>query len=321
VSVTTSRARRREAAQECDPSGALDAAPPWAADAAEEAVPALLRRVFGETAHAGDYVPREATQRAAARLEGALMRGRGPGAVLTGPPGLGKTLLLRVLEARMRAPDEPGSGPRGSWPAGDRACDGAGMPRESAAVSSVSTFHLPVHLPVGELCTWAVALTGERPPADGIGRLRALAARARARGAAVVLLIDDANSMPLETARAMSGLVAQCDGALRLALAAPDDARTSRVVAALGLDLVEHRLDEPMSEEETHRHVSEKLRRADAPPALWRRLDADRIRGLHALSGGNPRRLHLLAGEVLRGEPGRRVLARLEPEWSGLIAD
>jgi len=113
--------------------------------------------------------------------------------------------------------------------------------------------------------------------------------------------------------------VAASDGALRLALASTDDARASRVVAALGIEVAAHRFDEPMSESETCHYVTERLRRADAGPAAWRVLDATRIRGLHALSGGNPRRLHVLATELLRGEAGRHVLARLEPDWAGLL--
>lgn len=139
------------------------------------------------------------------------------------------------------------------------------------------------------------------------------------RGRALLLLIDEANSMPIETARALGALVAASEGALRLALVSTDDARASRVVAGLGVEVVEHRFDEPMSEAETCHYVTERLRRADAGPAAWRVLDATRIRGLHALSGGNPRRLHVLAAELLRGEAGRHVLARLEPEWAGLL--
>jgi type II secretory pathway predicted ATPase ExeA len=245
--------------------------------------------VFGESADPAEYVAREASDRALGRL-GSALRAGAPCALLWGPPGLGKTLLLRVLEQRVRALARP--------------------------------LHLAyASLSIEDLAAWALGLAEEPSAADPVAALARLARAEAARGRALLLLIDEANSMPIETARALGALVAGSEGSLRLALASTDDARASRVVAGLGVEVVEHRFDTPMSEAETCHYVTERLRCADAGPAAWGVLDAARIRGLHALSGGNPRRLHVLAAELLRGEAGRHVLARLEPEWASLLLE
>ena len=57
------------------------------------------RSAFGETANPAQYVPREATEHALLALERAVRCGRC--AALTAPPGLGKSLLLRLLEKRL----------------------------------------------------------------------------------------------------------------------------------------------------------------------------------------------------------------------------
>lgn len=244
---------------------------------------------FRDTADPSGYVPREASERALEQLETA-MRSRSAVVALTGPPGLGKTLLLRVLEQRHRKDARP--------------------------------VYLPyASLTLDELSAWALGLLGRAPRRDPVAVLQDVARDAVAGMGPLVLLIDEANSMPLDTARALGECVEACGGDLSLVLAAPDDARTSRVVAALGVDAAECRYDQPMSEDETQRHVVERLRAAGADPIVWRRLGREVVRRLHGLSGGNPRRLHVLASEVIRGEPGRRVLRQIEPTWSDLLAD
>jgi len=244
---------------------------------------------FRETADPSAYVPRPASEDALAALQ-SITRGAQTVAVLSGPPGLGKTLLLRVLEDRHRTSARP--------------------------------VYLPyASLQLDELAAWGLGLLHHEPASDPVAALCEAARAGFIRRGPLLLLIDDANSMPVDTARALGEHVEACQGELRLVLAAPDDARTSRVVAALGQEAVERRFDRPMTEAETEHYVSERLRAEDAEPIVWRRLNRGIVRRLHGLSGGNPRRLHALASEVVRGEPGQPVLRQIEPAWPDLLGD
>jgi len=221
---------------------------------------------FAPTADPARYVRRDACERALAELIRALGRSRGPVA-LTGPPGLGKTLLLRVLAERLRG----------------CAC--------------------PVHLPypalaASDLCAWA--LKELRIPGDGDPEAAVVAAARRARRP-IVLLVDEASLLPLATARRLAHLCAASRGALRVVAAASDAAGTSAVVAALGPELQEVRFHRPMSPSETACYVRERLARSGAAPALQAPFDPLAVARLHGESGGVPRRLHQLASQMLLG--------------------
>lgn len=247
--------------------------------------------LFGEAIDARRFVPREACDRALATLTEAS-RLRTSCALVCGPAGLGKTLLLRVFEARQRA--------------------------EGRDVR-----HVPhAALSLAELCRWVVGRAGAGPlhdePIEALGRL---AACARAGGRALELVIDDANAMPVETARGLGDLVRAFEGALRLSLVALDDARTSRMLAGLDLAVVPHRFREAMSQDETRAYVAAQLGAAGAPRSVVDRFSRDVVERLHGLSGGNPRQLNLLAREVARGDVGRAVLTRIEPGWDDGLSD
>jgi type II secretory pathway predicted ATPase ExeA len=238
---------------------------------------------FALTADATAYQPREATESALARLEDGFRRGRRV-QVLSGPPGFGKTLLAHVLAARL-----------------------------GAAFRSV---YLPyASLGWSDLCTWILGLLGEPPGSFPDRELLGSARRSALAGHPLLLMIDEASAIPPESASALAELVEEADGALRLLLVPLDDARAGRVLAVLARGVEELRLSAPMTLEEAERYVRTRLVRAQVPLDVQRRFDAATIAQLHRGSAGNVRRLHHLAGEVMRGNrsalPGSEALEEL----------
>jgi type II secretory pathway predicted ATPase ExeA len=225
---------------------------------------------FALTADTRAYIPREATERVLAALLYAIDERHRP-AALTGPSGLGKTLLLHVLSERAR----------GNW-------------------------H-PVYLPYAslapeELCAWVLSVLGEESSGEAWPELRAQLRILRAHGAGLLLLVDDADTMPLDTVRWLGEQAAEGEG-LGIVLAASDGVASGRVVAALGERVELTRFSQPMSEAESVDYVAWRLARAGVPPAVRSHFDPATVRSLHGVAGGNPRRLHIAAASVLRGGP------------------
>lgn len=229
---------------------------------------------FAMAASAASYVPRRATEEAFAALTAALAEGVRI-VVLSGPPGLGKSVLLRRLEA-------------------------GGSPRR-ALVS------LPyAALPARDLAAWALGVLGK----SGDGEpLRRLADAARESGE-MVLVLDEGSAIPPEAARELAYLVGDPGSALRLVVAMTEDAKSEAVRAALGGSEKSIRLVEPMDAAETASYLATRLERAGVPPDLRGRFDATILEALHRFSRGVPRVLHRLAGEVLRR--GAAALAELD---------
>jgi type II secretory pathway predicted ATPase ExeA len=223
---------------------------------------------FDVTSDPAAYVPRQATQELLESIETALRRGARAVAV-TGPPGLGKTMLLRVLERRLRS----------------------GF--QAVRVSYTA-------LPPDELCRWILALLGDPAPENGAAGLLELAGRLERVRTALVLLLDDASAIPITTARRLAELAGEARGAMRVVLFAIEDARTPRILDALGSGAVRLRLTEPMSEEETARYIRARLDHASAPKALAQRFDAATVARLYRESGGIPREIHKLAAQLYR---------------------
>lgn len=248
-----------------------------------------LSSVFSETPDPAAYVSRAASDRVLGAMVG-TPEARAECVYVCGPPGLGKSLLLRIHALRLQA-------------------TGTKAPYVPCAT-----------LPLADLCRFAAALARAPSADDPIAALRGLAGPAWSRRGALHLVIDDANAMPIETARALGDLVRGLAGRLHLTLAGLDDARTSRVLAGLGLDAVEVRFRDPMTLEETRRYVMQRLDDARVAGTVRAHFGADVIERLHGLSGGIPRRVNLLAGELIRGEAGRVILRRLAPDWNdGLL--
>jgi type II secretory pathway predicted ATPase ExeA len=224
---------------------------------------------FGVTCDPRAYVARPATEAALVTLAGALALGRRV-CTLSGPPGLGKTLLLRVLEERL---------------AGEADC--IALPYAA--------------LGVDDLARWVLGLLGHDPVAspDPVAFLVAHATDDAREGRPLVLLLDDASALPLDAARRCVELCAETEGALRLIVVPVDDGRAGRVIGALGEGVVHTRLTAPMSPEETRRYVTGRLDYGAADAVLRARFDDGLVAWLHRESGGNPRRLQALSTWVL----------------------
>jgi type II secretory pathway predicted ATPase ExeA len=243
---------------------------------------------FGETSNPADYVAREASDLALSKLEWCVSAGQP--AALVGPPGLGKTLLLRLLVER--------------------------------TAPKLRSMFLPYGaLDLRELCAWALGLLDE-PASDAPLQALVWLARSRARdGSGLLLLIDDASAMPIATARGLGEAIVHAEGGLRVVLAAADDAAASRVVAAMHPDTLEVRLSEVMTLAETQRYLHGRLELRRAPAIAKARFDAPTVERIHRLSGGVPRRIHDLAVTLLGDVPSGVSSTSGDDRWLGAPLD
>lgn len=280
-----------------------------------------VRAAFGETADPSRHVPRPACEEVLARLEAFCRSARptSPVAALVVPPGFGRTHLLRVLESRLAGSDAAMT-PRASFPVAALAPSLEARASATPGGRRICAVYLPyAALSVPDLCRWvsgmlAGALEDVRPdPHATDDAIAVLARRAHALDTTLVLLIDDADSMPEETLRELAtGLAGSSEGvgaALRIVLGLGDDSRAVRMLAALERltpDELYYRaaLDEP----ETEAYLRARMLGAGLDLAALDDLDATTVGRIRALSGGIPRRLHRVASALL--EPERGMLAR-----------
>jgi DNA polymerase III delta prime subunit len=237
------------------------------------------------------YVPRRATEEVLDELERALASAPHGAVCFSGPPGIGKSLLLRVLAAEL--------------------------------AERYRTAYLPyARLPAGGLwmcVATELGLEAGRDPKRAVRRLLAELAAARR---ALLLEIDDASSLPAETLYDLLAF-ARSEANLRVLLTYSE---SESLPGPVPEDLAVVRLEAPMSRSETQDYVKARLAASSAPRSLADRFDSATVARLHRDSAGNPLRLHGLAVAVARGaapsgaplsaapaEPPRRAERAPEP--------
>jgi hypothetical protein len=265
-----------------------------------------IRQAFSETVDPAAYVPRSATESVLDAIHAwAGEDGAGTSvAALIAPPGVGKTFLLRVFEMRH-------------------------VRSGYSASRSRRALYLPyAGMSITDLCVWIHGLLG-RPiglpdatdhPVAALGALFALADGPE--GDPFILLLDDADSMPPETIRVLANGLPRENSPLRILMALNDDAKASRLLAALdplGPRLV--RLQEPMNESETALYLRARMQWAGLEAAEIARLDPESIGRIHTLSAGVPRRVHLIATSLFEsagaGRPSELDDKERRENWMG----
>jgi type II secretory pathway predicted ATPase ExeA len=219
---------------------------------------------FADTPNPALYVPRDASDEALAQLLECVRQPDRPAALLA-PPGLGKTLLLHLLAARLPEPLQAVYVPN------------------------------PVLAPA-ELCAWTLGCLGSPPWPDPIAVLAAYAEHRAGCGAALVWLVDDAHSLPEETARWLGHVVTHSEGALRLVVAAIDE--PGKALDALGALVRVDALARPMERGETASYVFERLVRACVRRELRERCKCA-LDEVHEVSGGIPREVSAACATLL----------------------
>jgi type II secretory pathway predicted ATPase ExeA len=237
------------------------------------------RDPFANTADADAYVPRIATESALVNLEMALHDGARV-VCLEGPPGSGKTLLLRVLEERL--------------------------------AGEFAVLRVPYSkLDADELCRWALDALSQEPAGDPARVLAARIARGSAMGDPPLLwVIDDADLLPIPTLHVLLQLQRSAGESLRLLLARSGDLPADEFAEA-GVRPLPVELEGEMDRSEMEQYVRARLDHVGADPGMRAQIEGA-IEELHERSHGNPGRLHAAAAALLCF--GRDRLASVEDE-------
>jgi type II secretory pathway predicted ATPase ExeA len=201
-------------------------------------------------------------------MEQWALRADGTAFVITGPTGIGKTMLLKVFAIRIEGAHRSAYVP---------------FPKLSAP----------------DLCRWALSELGESPADDPESVLARVPTNPRSRGSTLLLLIDDAMSMPISTVEAMTELSRSSGHSIGLVLAMIGGPRAERVLSALGGEATIVSFDVPMNPSETAEFVQAELERAGVSPEVRACFDAAEIEALHERSAGVPARLNTEAGRML----------------------
>ncbi|HVN38307.1 MAG TPA: AAA family ATPase [Myxococcota bacterium] len=227
---------------------------------------------FALTSDPAAYVPSADRERALEQMTAALESGAI--SCLEGPTGIGKTLLLQLLAQRLSDRFEPVYMP---------------YPMLSSA----------------ELCQFALGLLERSYSGDPETALLQLASERAAHGRALLLLIDDASSLPPDSARGLAALRAQSRGTLHLGFAGIGGGALLDAMAPFGDTLLRVALDEGIPQAGLRDYVVAQLDHANVSAKLRAAFDDDVLDALAREASGNPRRLHLAAQTILRRAEGR----------------
>lgn len=226
------------------------------------------------------YLARRATEVALVQLERSVLREAAPATLLLGPPGIGKSLLLRVFAQRMR---------------------------RALRTVTIAGADLEPHV----LCTLVLDVLRVDAGDDAERALLLCAADWEAKGSALLVAIDDAHKLPLATLGRL-GALAETSGGLRIVAAISEPDPT--IARALGADAPVV-LKTPMELEETQTFLRAALAAGWASPELRAFFDPVTVARLHRDAGGVPGEVARLAAEradaaVREGyvpEPGRAL--------------
>ena len=212
---------------------------------------------FALTSDPAAYVPSAERERALEQMTGALEAGAIP--CLEGPTGIGKTLLLQLLAQRIS----------------DR----------------FESLYMPYPmLSTPELCQFALGLLERSYRGDPETALLQLASERAARRRPLLLLIDDASSLPPDSARGLAALRAQSRGALHLGFAGIGGRPLLEAMTPFGDTLLRVGLDEGISEAGLRDYGVAQLDHANVSARLRAAFDDDVLGALAREASGNPRR-------------------------------